>query len=43
MFTGKEIGFTRLVYPEATGLDPNSAGYLYVFCFRNLLKKNRMY
>ncbi|XP_038725627.1 subtilisin-like protease SBT3.3 [Tripterygium wilfordii] len=26
LYTGKEIGFRRLVYPEASGLDPNSAG-----------------
>ncbi|XP_058009769.1 subtilisin-like protease SBT3.3 isoform X2 [Hevea brasiliensis] len=26
MFTGKEIGFRGLVYPEASGLDPNAAG-----------------
>ncbi|KAJ0104700.1 hypothetical protein Patl1_17383 [Pistacia atlantica] len=26
VFTGKESGFTGLVYPEAAGLDPNSAG-----------------
>lgn len=25
-FTGKEIGFRSLIYPEAKGLDPNSAG-----------------
>ncbi|KAB1215626.1 Subtilisin-like protease [Morella rubra] len=26
MFTGKEIGFAGLVYPESKGLDPNAAG-----------------
>ncbi|KAJ6301225.1 hypothetical protein OIU77_015520 [Salix suchowensis] len=26
IFTGKEIGFRSLIYPEAKGLDPNSAG-----------------
>ncbi|KAJ6752366.1 hypothetical protein OIU85_002767 [Salix viminalis] len=27
-FAGKEIGFRSLIYPEAKGLDPNSAGHV---------------
>ncbi|KAI9173469.1 hypothetical protein LWI28_001797 [Acer negundo] len=26
LYTGQEVGFTGLVYPEATGFDPNAAG-----------------
>lgn len=27
MFTGLEIGFTSLIYPESEGLDPTATGY----------------
>lgn len=27
MFTGLEIGFTSLIYPESGGLEPTATGY----------------
>lgn len=32
MFTGLEIGFTSLIYPESEGLDPTATGYYDNLC-----------